>query len=246
MPDEPRETTDARGLVVRAEYIGPALPSSSEIEQSAPPMPTDQSYYYDIGGIVDLIVEEKDAINELFNEAYKEDLRDSGKEPRLFKDAELEQKRLRIKLPDNTLFSVSVQSLSNYVGYMYVSTMRYLISRRDTGRDIGEDRKEYVGWNNRTSEVEIGMLDGSINLLDTLLRLTFPGFEDYIIENMRNIIRLRNKLRSHTRTRFTYVTLYGNLGVTGYPRINYPEAWKQILHRYLESLQGLTDLYSSL
>ncbi len=92
----------------------------------------------------------------------------------------------------------------------------------------------------RISDLETNKRTGSINELEAFLSERFPGFEESIVLNLRNIQKIRNSFPIHSRS-MNLINSFNELYIE-YPPLNWNDAYLKVLFSFWQSFRELRRL----
>lgn len=88
-------------------------------------------------------------------------------------------------------------------------------------------------------------LQGSINLLEQILKEKIPNYPKSVIFNLRNLMSLRSKMYPAHATSAEILVVLKNLGIDKYPLDDWEKGWRKILTLCANSLVQLVEALQS-
>jgi len=104
--------------------------------------------------------------------------------------------------------------------------------------DFANKVQALTGMIDRINENEIRKLikdkkkqqiQGSINILEQILKENIPNYPRHIISNLRNLMKLRNKMYPTHATSSEILVVLRNFGINKYPLDDWEKGWRKIL-----------------
>lgn len=89
-------------------------------------------------------------------------------------------------------------------------------------------------------------LQGSINILEQILKENIPNYPKSVIFNLRNLISLRSKMFPTHATSAEILIVLRNLGIDKYPLDDWEQGWRKIFTLCTNSLVPLVESLQSI
>jgi len=116
-------------------------------------------------------------------------------------------------------FSMKVQALAGMIDRIEESDVRKLIKTKEKQQ-----------------------ISGSITILEQILKENAPNYPRHAVQNLRNLMSLRNKMYPTHATSYEILVILQNFGIARYPLEDWGKGWKKILTLCSNSLGELVSV----